>query len=257
MTDVPADKEAGEDAVLASLVAYLAERGLSASICERPDRIDAASRRFSEVTSDALMEVGGDAHLWACDVMIVPDDIALAKVSEMLQGRFEALAVRESVALTYEGSLPDLTDVDAVTARVADAVGRSAHGSLEVSPGLTVKWEPVPGATPAGAEGIVWLDQSPLLMDQVREAIAGPLTAKATKQARRGRAAGCRTAVLLDQVGHARVLQGTQWLPRRAETFAKAVSEVLKEAPGHALDAVLLRDQANGWHLLHGEFPGF
>lgn len=257
MMDLPEDKDAQEGAVLASLVACLDGRGLSALICERPDRIAEASRRFAEVTCDALVEIVGDAHLWAVDVMVVPNHIALSKVSEMLQDRFDALAAEENVSLTFEGSLPDLTEVDAVTARTAQAVAGNVYGSAEVSPGLTVAWEPASEATPAGADGIVWLNQSPLLVDQVREAIAAPLTAKATKQARRGREAGCRTAVLLDQVGHAGVLQGTQWLPRRATTFATAVSEVLDAVPGHALDAVLLRDRADGWHLLCGEFPGF
>jgi hypothetical protein len=83
VTTLPRDKEAQEDAVLASLIACLGTQGLSASITERPERIGAADRRFPEVTCDALIEVACDAQLWAVDVMIVANDIALAKVSRV------------------------------------------------------------------------------------------------------------------------------------------------------------------------------
>jgi hypothetical protein len=45
-------------------------------------------------------------------------------------------------------------------------------------------------------------------------------------------------------------------LPTQPVTFARAVESV-RDGVDHSLDAVLLLDFEESWHLLYGDFPSF
>ncbi len=255
MTPIPADKEAQEDAVLLSLVEQMRRSGLHAELVENPDRLTEGSRRFPDVTCDGLISVER-AELWAVDVMTLAGPIALVQTMEMMDQRLERVAVERGAHLSFSGYLPEASSVDETVASVSSAMANQPDGECEPSPGLHVAWSPASTPDDVGVFGVAGLNQSALLSEQIEAAIAGPLVKKATRQSQAGKLAGCRTAVLLDQVGHAGIKQGTQWLPQHPHTFKTAVTNVLSVVPQHHLDAVLLHDSQGGWHSLVGAVPG-
>jgi hypothetical protein len=254
---MPGSKEEQEDAVLGSLIARMGGNGLEATLVENPDRLNRDKRTYPDVTCDGLISILGADALWAVDVMSVTGPIALTQVTTMIQQRLIGVAVRNDVTIWFEGDLPDIASVNSVVAAVDAAVGEApVSGQCVPSPGFAVRWTRALTSGDAGAEGVVGLDQSALLSDQIEAEIARPLAKKAVDQARAAKGAGCSTAVALDQVGHARIMQGTQWLPQHPNTFRVAVESVLGRLGEHDLDAVLLHDQRGSWHVLTGTFPG-
>lgn len=254
---LPADKHAQEDAVLGSLLEQMVREGVAASLVETPDRIPANARRFPEVTCDGLIEVPESGAIWAVDVMSIAGEIALTKVPTMLEAGLRDDAAQSQIKVTISGRLPDTSEVNAVVATARKAMRRTTSGACEPCPGLQVEWKKAEDPSLVGVWMLgVWVDSASALSDQVAAAITRPLRKKATVQAKAGSLAGCATAVLLDQVGHASLMQGTQWLPEHPHTFRLAVEAALVGLMGNYLDAVLLHGTDGKWHALYGSFPG-
>lgn len=237
-----------------SLVQHLRRTQQAVRFLERPDRLAAGDRRFPDLTCDALLEIG-DGDLWAVDVMAVTAPWEQVGIPTMLDDRLLPIAQQHQIVIEIAGLLPGLSFVDATVRAICASASEDLEGHGEPSPGLTVTWRPVAnGGAPEVQFRGVGLGGSASLRDQIAGQIADPLRRKAVKQALAGRQAGCFTAVLLDQSGHDRIAQGTQWLPRHPSTFSSAVGHVLAGLAENHLDAVLLLDLDDTWHLLWGAF---
>jgi len=245
----PEDKHEQEDAVLSSLLSVLGGYGVTATVVERPDRLQPEARRFDLVTCDALVDCGL-GPLWAVDVMSVTAHADLVAVPFALEARLRPFAQSRGLRIDVVGFAPGMADADAFAAEVRDAV-HGEEGEAQPREDLHVRWWPVrdseePDVYFAGGRQ----QEDPLLSNQIKEQIERPLIKKATRQARAAREAGCRTAVLLDQVGHRGIRQGPQWLPQHPHTFEVSVAEVLATVEGCYLDVVLLRNTKDEWYTL-------
>lgn len=260
MDSLPPDKEAQEDRVVLALLSHLRENGQEAVLVERPDRLRDAERTFPEVTSDALLRLNGADRpsWWAADVMSLAGPASHHVVPTGLRERLTPVAEQYQVVIELDGDSPEPSALKALHRVVARAVSATPLvGSVEVE-GLVVTWRrPERDEQPAVAiVALLLAAPSALLSDQVASELRKPLRKKATVQAARAHAASCRTAVLLDWSGHEGIAQGTHWLPRDPFTIKKAVVEVL-QGVDHSLDAVLLFDRGQRWHLTFGSFPTF
>ncbi|MDP2286985.1 MAG: hypothetical protein Q8M73_00250 [Actinomycetota bacterium] len=255
---MPINGEAAEDRVIESFTTWCESNGIRVNLLERPDRLVASARSIPELTSDGLvaLEVDGLTRQWSVDVMSLAEPASHHIVPNGLVDRLDAIALRFGVSFRVEGDSPQPNELAGLAKAVElELATQGNEGYLQFS-GVSVSWLPTPpGEAPRTIIEALWLEaSSALLSDQVRDQIREPLIKKAQRQARRGKEAGCYTAVLLDWVGHAGIAQGTFWLPQDAFTIKQAVKEVLAGVE-HNLDAVLLLDREGVWHLLYGEFP--
>lgn len=260
MATLPKDKESQEDKVLLALLSHLWAGGLEAELIERPDRIAKDQRRHPEVTSDALVLIRGDQEVqeWAVDVMALASPSDHHVVLNGLHQRLDVLAKDHSLIIEIEGESPSPDKLQGIAKAASRGIsGQGRTGRVEVEE-LRIGWRPAgAGEQPElVVTAMLMASPSPLLTDQIVATLREPLTKKATVQARRAHAAGCGTAVVIDWAGHAGIAQGTHWLPRHAGTVQQSVSQVLGEVE-HVLDAVLLLDRDDEWHIIEGEFPGF
>lgn len=260
MPSTPVDKQDEEDRVVLSLLRRLRSQGEDAVLVERPDRLPESERTFPTVTSDALLKVkeDGTSVWWATDVMALAAPADHHLILEGLHDRLEPIARKYGVVIEIEGESPEIGDLKLLSKSVLRAIKKTPRsGSIDFDQ-LQISWrQPRPeDRWPVVIKAMTLPSPSPLLSEQVRDTIRNPLIKKATRQAQRARQAGCRAAVLIDWTGHADIAQGVHWLPRHSSTVKTAVEEVLSDC-SHALDAVLLLDRDDTWHLLHGRFPTF
>lgn len=258
--DEPRDKEQEEDAVISSLLAALARRGVSATFLEATDRARISySDRLAGLrpTSDALVQVGPE--VWAVDVMALAapaSELARPKLTDAL----DSLALGDSLVISLTGVVPTAphaaVQVVRVVRRAVEASMPARTGRLQMGT-LTIAWRPSGDGeiactlfSSAGPRGLLSFE------DELVDTLMKPLRKKATNQARRAHRAGYRTAVLLDPRGHAGIAQGTHRAPLHVQTVELAVRRVLLGVE-HDLDAVLLVDRQDGWHIVAGRFPGF
>lgn len=244
----PENKHEQEDAVLSSLLNALRGGGVAARVIEHPDRLRTEERRFSRLTCDALVDCG-TGPLWAVDVMSVTAHPDLVGVPLMLVDRLRPFAQARGLRVDVIGVAPAAADADAFASEVREVV-HGSEGEAQPRDGLFIRWWAVRDNEEPDAYFTGGRDEDPLLSNQIKAQIANPLAKKATRQAQPAREAGCRTAVLLDQVGHRRIRQGTQWLPQHPATFSVAVAQVLSDVETHSLDVVLLRNLKDEWHTL-------
>jgi hypothetical protein len=260
MTDMPRDKDDQEDRVIRALLDHLGAVGEAAVLVEQPDRLAADQRTYPAVTSDALIRIttGGLPVDWAVDVtsLAAPSDHFV--VPNALHERLDPLAAHHGVVIEIiEGISPRPNQLRNVQSAVEQLLNSGASSGAVAAEGLGITWRPAgPEETPELLlRAMLLRSPSPLLSDQVEDTVSASLTSKATRQAARARDVGCRTAVTIDRLGHKGIAQGSHWLPQHPGTIGQAVTDVLADLD-HAVNAVLLLDLDDDWHVLFGAFPG-
>lgn len=262
--------EIREDEVVERLLISLRARDVSAALHERPDRLPPQRRTFTKVTSDALITVGseeGTLDWWACDVMALSAPFSHAQVLEYLDDELNVLATRRCFEIHLEGSFSSsgmdqardqdtaaLNEAKAVVAAIAEGVTRNSEHSVKVGE-FTARWK-LASKEPTVNLVVGLPSRTADLAQQMADTLRQPLRKKATKQGLRAREAGCSVAVMLDWAGHEGIRQGTHWLAMSPQTVSFAVNDVLTGIDS-AIDAVLMLDRKDDWHLLRGVFPGF
>ncbi len=257
---MPQDKGDQEDRVIRALLDHLGAVGVLAVLLEQPDRLAEDQRTYPAVTSDALIRVttAGSPVDWAVDVtsLAAPSDHFV--VPNALHERLDPLAAQHGVVIEIiDGMTPRPDQLRNVQSAVEQPLSSGASSGAVTTEGLGITWRPAgPKETPKLLVRTMLLrSPSPLLSDQVEDTVRASLRSKATRQAARARDAGCRIAVAIDRLGHKGIAQGSHWLPQHPGTIGQAVTDVLADLD-HALNAVLLRDLDEDWHLLFGAFPG-
>lgn len=260
MTDQPRDKFEQEDRVVRSFLKHLQVLRIHSDLVERPDRCAVDDRTYPKVTSDALVRITtGDTTVnWAVDVTSLAAPGEHVVVLNALHERLEPLAQQHKVVITITGGVtPRTNELQGVQDAVTQALRPGERTGSMSTHGLGITWRPAACAEDPGLQiqAMILRSNSAELSQQVEETLRSPLTDKATNQARRAREAGCRTAVVIDRVGHQKIGQGSHWLVRCPNTIGEAVDNILATLD-HALDAVLLHGLNGDWHLLFGKFPG-
>lgn len=234
------------------LVAQVQRGGHGVKVVEWPDRIDNPSqRRFPEVAVDALLDI--DGVLWAVDVMSLarPESDLNA---ERLDSALQEVARAHARVIHVRGPCLSTKELGRIERVARKAITNTpAGGSCDVA-GVTVSWRQPQNDESPNAVVSLLLDATADCADQIRESSGQPLVKKATKQARRAREVGCKTAVALDWTGHAGIAQGTHFLAQHASTVRAAVADVLNGVD-HELEAVVLLDRRDSWHLMRGGIP--
>lgn len=259
LVDAPSGKHEQEDAVVRSLLDFLRRSGLHAVLLDQPDRTHPKERVFPTLTSDALVEIGKNDSkgLWSIDVMADAAAPDFGPTLQAISTRLAKLGKQFDVTFRVEGTIPQPKKVATILKKIKKVLKRNGRRSIGMTiDGLDISWtSPFQPEMPVELA----LDQSAastLLSDQLAETLYEPLRHKATRQAKPAKQLGLHAAVVIDRVGHKEILQGTHFLPRRAETYRAAVETCIADVPHH-LDAVLLHDSARTFHLLQGNFPAF
>lgn len=143
-------------------------------------------------------------------------------------------------------------EVEAFADRLRAGVRRNRQGFLEAA-GLRATWRPASNG--AASMVVFYSGPSASLTEQLVDTMAKPLRKKATTQSASARTAGCRSAVVLDQHGHAEIEAGMHSMALHPYTFAAAVEQSLDGVCSN-LDAVLWINNEDAVHVATGTFPG-
>lgn len=243
-----------EDEVLSSFMEMLADSGTAARLIENPDRLAEAERTFPAVTTDAVIDVGGDGQIWATDVTVLALPGGWSPALDAMDEHFSSVARARGVDVELDGDLPEPGDVRRLASKLSTIIqSEGLSGSAQLADTLNASW--APAATGGRGESNFTVNMpmpSADLSEQIAHTLRPTMLKKASGQGQRARDAGLRYVLLLDWLGGDGIAQGTHWLPRFSGTVHLAVRTLRSEMEEFP-DAVYLLDRKGAWTLAYPE----